>query len=385
MAEPWWRIGNVGDVPSPALLIYPDRASDNLERLIGLAGGTGRLTPHMKTHKLSEIAQMHAALGMTRVKCATIAEAEMLARSGASDVLLAYQPVGPAIARLISLILQFPGIRFSALVDDERVVREIDEAGQAAGRQVPLLVDLDVGMHRTGIAVQDAAGLYSSLSRRRGVAPDGLHAYDGHLRDRDLAARQAQADEVFERVASLRADLLAAGLPVPRVVMGGTPTLSCHRRRTLDGLELSPGTAVFWDAGYAAGLPDLPFQPAALVLTRVVSKPGASRVCLDLGHKAIASEMPHPRVVLIAPEAIPGAPAAGLDMPVLPAEFIGHSEEHLVLETPHASDLSVGDVLYGVPWHVCPTVALHGEAVAVRDGSAAERWKVVARERTLTI
>ena len=105
------------------------------------------------------------------------------------------------------------------------------------------------------------------------------------------------------------------------------------------------------------------------MLTRVVSKPGDHRVCLDLGHKAIASERPHPRVLLIQPAStIDRASNANvLGAPILEATFVGHSEEHLVFETPDAASLDVGDVLYGIPWHVCPTVALHGQAVVVRD------------------
>jgi D-serine deaminase-like pyridoxal phosphate-dependent protein len=371
----WYSIANVDDIPSPALLVYPDRAEENLRRLIRVAGGTARLRPHMKTHKLPAIARMHVALGLTRVKCATIAEAEMLALEGLADVLLAYQPVGPSVARLLRLAQTFPAVTFRAVVDDASAAAAIGRAFASAGRSIDLLVDLDVGMHRTGIAPELAKPLYATLASTPGVTPGGLHAYDGHLRDPDLPARRAQADAAFAPVRALADELVAAGLPVPRIVVGGTPTLPCHATRTDADIELSPGTVVFWDAGYTSGLPDMDFLPAALLLTRVVSKPGASRVCLDLGHKAVASEMPHPRVVVMRPG----------DPQPLPATFIGHSEEHLVLETPEASTLRVGDVLYGVPWHVCPTVALHGRAVVVRDGRAVDSWAVTARERMITV
>ena len=155
---------------------------------------------------------------------------------------------------------------------------------------------------------------------------------------------------------------------MPRIVAGGTPSFPVHARH--EDLECSPGTCVFWDAGYSSGLPDLDFLYAVVLLTRVVSKPGGRRICLDLGHKAVASENPHPRAVF----------------PDLPdANAVGHSEEHLVLETDRATDLAVGDVLYAIPWHVCPTVALHDVAVAVRDGRAAETWAVTARTRTLSM
>ena len=125
---------------------------------------------------------------------------------------------------------------------------------------------------------------------------------------------------------------------------------------------------MLWDFGYADLLPDLPFEIAALVLTRVVSKPGGKRLCLDLGHKAIAAENPQPRVrFLNLPDARP----------------VMHSEEHLVVETEHADRIAVGDCLYGVPRHICPTVALHQEAVIVEHGRAVDRWPITARARRL--
>jgi D-serine deaminase-like pyridoxal phosphate-dependent protein len=127
---------------------------------------------------------------------------------------------------------------------------------------------------------------------------------------------------------------------------------------------------VLWDAGYAAKLPDLEFQNAAVLLTRVVSRPAPNRLCLDLGHKAVASEMPHPRVMF--PE-------------LSDARAVGHNEEHLVLETDRAAKFPVGSVLYGLPWHICPTVALHDRVQVVRDGRITEEWTVTARARRLSI
>jgi D-serine deaminase-like pyridoxal phosphate-dependent protein len=107
-----------------------------------------------------------------------------------------------------------------------------------------------------------------------------------------------------------------------------------------------------------------------VLLARVVSKPGDGRLCLDLGHKAVASEMPHPRLSIMGLHA---------------ASFPIHSEEHLVVETPQAGGYAVGDVVYAVPRHVCPTVALHDEAVVVRDRRAVDRWRVQARTRPISI
>jgi D-threonine aldolase len=365
----WYLVENVADIPSPALLVYPDRVEQNIRRMIEIAGDVERLRPHVKTNKLREVVRMHLDQGITRFKCATIAEAEMAAVSGAPDVMLAYQPVGPNVKRFVRLVETFSGTQFSTVADDEATIRALSGAAVEAGVILNLFLDLDGGMHRTGIAPGERAlELYRLLSTLPGLRAAGLHMYDGHIHDTDLEVRQKASDEAFAHVQTMRDAITVAGLDVPTVVVGGTPTFPFHARRP--GVECSPGTSVFWDVSYSTILPDLDFAPAVVLLTRVVSRPEQNRLCLDLGHKAVASENPHPRVTLF-----------GLE----DAKAVGHSEEHLVLETARAAEYPVGSALYGVPWHVCPTVALHNEAIVVRNGRAEERWQIVARARTLTI
>ena len=376
----WAQVETAHEIPSPALLVYRDRVLANVQRMIDLAGGAQRLRPHIKTHKMPALTRMQLARGISKFKCATIAEAEMAAACGVSDMLLAYQPVGPNVGRVVALAASFPGTAFSVVADSPEPMRELSEAVERANAGRPgskerippleVLIDLDVGQHRTGVPADDpkAVELYHLLAALPCLRPGGLHAYDGQITEPDPARRATACDEAFAPVARLRARLLDAGLPVPRIVAGGTPTFALHARR--EGVECSPGTCVFWDAGYAAKLPDLGFLPAATLLTRVASKPGPGRLCLDLGHKALASEMPHPRV----------------QFPSLPdARAVLHSEEHLVIETVRAAEFRVGDCLYGVPWHICPTVALHTEAIVIEQGRVVDRWNVAARERRLTI
>jgi D-serine deaminase-like pyridoxal phosphate-dependent protein len=362
-------VANAADLPSPALLIYRERVEENLRRMMAIAGDPARLRPHVKTHKLPELVRRQLQLGIERYKCATIAEAEMTALAGAPDVLLALQPVGPQARRFADLVRTFPRTRFSTVVDAAAPARDLGRLAPTGGAPFELLLDLDVGQHRTGIAPGPAAAELALLLRDiPGVAFGGLHAYDGHLHDSDPEVREAAAEAAFAPVAALRETLEAEGVAVPRLVVGGTPTFPFHARRT--GVECSPGTCVLWDAGYARKLPDLDFLPAAVLLTRVVSRPTPTRLCLDLGHKAVASEMPHPRVVFPdLPEAIP----------------VAHNEEHLVLETPAAALWNLGDILLGIPWHICPTVALHAEVWVVETGTARQRWDVAARARRLSI
>jgi D-serine deaminase-like pyridoxal phosphate-dependent protein len=365
----WYEIENVAEIDSPALLVYPDRVEENIRRMIALAGDAARLRTHAKTHKLPEVTQRQIANGIAKFKCATIAEAEMLAHCGAAEVTLAHQPVGPKIERFLQLIRKFPQTKFSTTVDNADVLRSLSAACVQARVTVEVILDVDCGMHRTGIApLAGGAEIYRLLCKLPGLTPGGLHAYDGHIVDRDLAVRTKKCEAALAPVRTFRDELIKSGLPVPRLIAGGTPTFPIHAR--LPDVECSPGTLVFWDASYEVNCPDMKFLQAALVLTRVFSKPGSNRLCLDLGHKAIAAENPHPRVQF-------------LNLPDV--KFISHSEEHLVVETPHAVEIELGQCFYGVPWHICPTVALHAEAVVVRDGRAQERWEVVARRRRLTV
>jgi D-serine deaminase-like pyridoxal phosphate-dependent protein len=365
----WFHVANAAEVATPALLVYPDRIQENIRRMLSIAGGGVRLRPHMKTHKMPELVRRQVGQGITKFKCATIAEAEMTAGAGAEDVLLAYQPVGPNVDRFLELAARFPSVRFGCTADNPASVGDLSDAAARSSARIEILVDLDVGQHRTGIAPgSHAFDLYRLIAALPALAPGGLHAYDGHIHDPDVAARTAACETAFAPVEILRRKLEREGLPVPRVVAGGTPTFPMHARR--GDVECSPGTCLLWDAGYARKLADLDFLPAAVVLTRVVSKPAFDRLCLDLGHKAVASEMPHPRVVFLN---------------IADGTAVAHNEEHLVVETSNADGFKVGDCLYGIPWHICPTVALHSEAVVVENGKATQTWKVVGRERKLTI
>ena len=374
MPRPWYHVENADAIDSPALLVFADRAEENIARMVRYAGGTDRLRPHVKTHKMAEVIRLQMAAGIAKFKCATIAEAEMVAACGATDVMLSYHLVGPKIARFAKLVAAYPQTRFFALADDEPTVRRLSSELAAAGVEAEIMLDLDNGMGRSGIAPgETAAALYRLIDELPGIAPGGLHVYDGQFRERDLEKRTAECDAAFASVDRLRRELIDAGLSVPRVVAGGTPTFPVHARR--DDVECSPGTCIFWDANYASKFPDLDFLHAAVLLTRVISKPGGSasgtgRLCLDLGYKAVSPDNPDPRVVL-------------LDLP--DAKAVVHNEEHLTIETEQADEYAVGDALYGIPFHVCPTVALHQRAHIVRGGKVVEQWAIAARNRMITV
>lgn len=365
-----FRVRDTESLLSPSLVIFTERVDRNLAAMVAIAGSPDRLRPHVKTHKMPALIRRLEALGIRKHKCATIAEAEMVAQAGGTDILLAYPVVGPNLARLARLVGSYPTTTFRATVDHPQSARLLAEAMAGAFRSLPTLVDLDIGMGRTGIDPAAAAELAVRVDQLPGLAFDGLQAYDGHVRDSDPAERRQTAEPGLAQVVMVRNQLLALGLPVNRLVLGGTPTFPIHAAVDLPGVECSPGTVVLYDAGYAAKFPDLPFEPAAALLTRVVSLPRPGRACLDLGHKAVAADPVGVRLTLV-------------DYP--DATVIGQSEEHLVIEGDSLRSLLPGDALWALPTHICPTCALHSWAYVVEDGEVVDRWRVEARDRVIGI
>ena len=367
MNNNWYTIKNIDEIDSPSLAVYPDRVKENIKTLLSSVSNASMLRPHIKTHKSSEVSSMMLAAGVTKFKCATIAEAEMLGSVNAPDVVLAYQPVGPKAKRFTDVVKKFSKTKWACLIDNINSAKEISEVFQATGQVINVFIDLNVGMNRTGIVPEKAFDLYNEAAKLKGINVVGLHAYDGHLRDTDFALRTKRCDEGFQKVKNLQEEILKSSGKKLIIVVGGTPTFSIHSKR--QDIECSPGTFIYWDKGYEDILKEQKYNHAALVISRVISKPAENTICVDLGHKAISAENPLPNRVffLNAPELQP----------------IGHSEEHMVFKTD--KNYNVGDVLYGVPFHICPTVALHDVVNVVNNGVASEKWNTAARKRKITI
>ena len=364
----WYAIRNIEELDSPALVIYPERVMANIRTACSMVKNPGLLRPHVKTHKSPDAARLQMAAGITKFKCATIAEAEMLALAGAQDVLLAYQPVGPKIGRLRTLVRRYPQTSFACLVDDDGAAARVAEAFADNPAPLRVFLDLNVGMNRTGIAPgPDALRLYHSCLSMGGITPAGLHAYDGHIHDRDPVRRSLLCDLAFAPVSAMQQELSRAGRGHPTIIAGGSPTFPMHARRP--NVECSPGTFIYWDKSYLDGLPDQGFLPAALVVTRVISRPGPGILCLDLGHKSVAAEndLQHRVAFLNAPG----------------VEILSQSEEHLVVRAANAGTYALGDVFYGMPFHICPTCALYDRATTIVDHRTSGEWSILARNRSI--
>lgn len=370
--EPKYRIADTSEIITPALFVFRELVTDNIERMIAIAGSPEKLRPHCKTHKMREVTQMQLERGIAKHKCATFAEAEVLAEAGVQDVCLAYNLVGANIPRAVRFRRKYPGVAFAVTADHERPIEQLSAAMQAADLSIDVLLDVDTGQHRTGVPVGERAKeLYAGITNSPGLNAAGFHVYDGHQHQKSRDERRAAVLAEFKKVLDFRDDLVTTGYPVARMVCGGTASFPIYAELDDPTIECSPGTCVFHDVGYGEAFPDLDFTPAALLLTRVISRPTNDRITLDLGYKAVASDPPAGRRAFFP------------DLPE--AEAVLQNEEHLVLQTPRAGEFQPGDELLAIPRHICPTSALHKEAYVVSGGELIGRWEVASRDRWITI
>lgn len=361
----WFEISGIADLDSPALVVFPERVKHNIQLAITMAGEIKKLRPHIKTNKSKEVTRLMMQAGIQKFKCATIAEAEMLAQCNVLDILMAYQPLGPKLKRFVSLVKKYRDTKFSCLIDNSAAA---DEQSAFFGKNnliIPVYIDLNVGMNRTGISPEEKAiELFKLCTSLNGISVVGLHAYDGHLRDIDFNTRKENCDAAFSAVLALNEKL-----KLPNIIVGGSPTFSIHCKR--ENIECSPGTFVYWDKGYSDLCPEQKFLPAAVLITRVISLPTSNRLCLDLGHKSVAAENEMGKRIFF------------LNAPELKA--LSQSEEHLVVEAGEGHHYKIGDVLYGLPYHICPTVALYDSVYTIENGMVTSEWRNIARDRKLSI
>ncbi len=365
-----YRIEGEEELLTPQLVVYKDLIKENLKKMIEIAGGSGRLWPHVKTHKMLELVKLQRESGIERFKCATIAEAQMCGMAGAGEVVLAYPLVGPNIARFLELMSRFPQTDFYAVGDSTEWIKALGEAARKAGETASVLMDVDVGQHRTGVPIEEAKEAYRVWAGIPGIRMRGLHCYDGHRHESDAEERRRKTEETDRRVKELIKSLGAA-YDCSVVIMGGTPSFPCYA--ALNRAYLSPGTCLLQDEGYRRAYPDMDFVPAAIILTRVISRPSAREMTLDMGNKAVASDPVGERAVLAEfPE----------------AETVLHNEEHWVVRVPEGMEEllpGVGSVLHAIPMHVCPTSALYPEAAVAEGGRVRDWWEITARNRRIDI
>ena len=367
----WFELNDPDEIDSPALLIFKNRVEFNIHTMINIAGDPKRLVPHVKTHKMAEIVKMQIVAGISHFKCATIAEAEMLGEAGAESILVAYQLNFSKGKRFVSLIKKYKQIEFSSLVDNAESAKMLNDLFALEKLTANVFVDVDAGMHRTGIvAGEKLFDLFLELQKLPNVKFQGLHIYDGHIRDEDFEIRKQKVEEAFEKINAVKQQItLNSNLQEVKIIAGGTPTFTVH---ALNKEEFcSPGTCLLWDYGYDQLLQEQPFEFAAVLITRVISKPAPGIITTDLGHKSVAAENPISKRIFF--------------LNIENYEVKSQSEEHLVISVKDWANIHVGDLLYGVPYHICPTVALYDEANIIENGALVDTWKIDARKKKITV
>jgi D-serine deaminase-like pyridoxal phosphate-dependent protein len=371
MAEQeWYVINDVDQLDTPALVVYPDRVKYNIDLVKTFVYDVSRLRPHVKTHKSPDVTKLMLQGGIIKFKCATIAEAEMLGMCKAPDVLLAYQPAGPKLDRFIKLIKTYPDTSYSCLFDNITTAKTIAEQALKNNLHISVFLDLNVGMNRTGIVPdKEALELYTTCLSINGIKLVGLHAYDGHIHDGDIIVREKRLNEAMKPVYNLSKAIMVKGYTEPVIIAGGSPTFPLLA--DMERIECSPGTFAYWDRGYQLAFEEQEFKTAALIIARVVSLPDDTKICIDVGHKSVSAENELAKRIYF------------LNAPEL--AFISQSEEHLVADAGKDHLYKVGDVLYGLPYHICPTIALYDIAITIEDQKVTGEWKNIARDRKINI
>jgi D-serine deaminase-like pyridoxal phosphate-dependent protein len=365
-----YRLSGTEDVLTPALLVYPDFVASNIERTLALLGGDAdRWRVHIKTAKLAHTLRMLIERGVRNFKCATTLELLVACQQGASDVLLAYPSIAANARRAREIAAQFPEVRISVLAENDEQIR------QWRGSGVGIFVDINPGMNRTGIEQNRSEKALRLVRAVGGTGLDfrGLHYYDGQYGALEERARTKAAHAGYASLLKLATVIERGGVHVPEVITAGTPTLSsslsyeAFRGRGFVH-RVSPGTIVYCDATSLCQIPmGYGYRPAVLVLTRIVSQPRTGTVTCDAGHKAVSADAGVPTCIVVGrPELTPLSP----------------SEEHLPLTLEgRAAGPQVGEALYLLPRHVCPTVNNFDCALLVRDGRIESVEKVSARGR----
>ncbi len=360
-----------GDLPTPALLVDLDQLQANIEKMAEYCRGHGcALRPHAKTHKCPEVARRQLAAGARGVSVATVPEAEAMVAAGITGVHLTSPIVEPGkIARMVALAKKDPSVMLAA--GHPREADLLAEAAMSEGVRLNILVDLDVGDHRTGIAPGRAAvELAERIDRCKSLRIRGLQAYSGRsshvigFPERKAASRTAMSLAVETR------DLFRAkGLDSAILSGGSTGTYNIDSELP-GGIELQAGSYVYMDNGYRAigsrtGESDYnDFAPSLTVLTTVVSASTPDRVTVDAGIKAFATDS--------------GGKPRAKDREGLNYQF-GGDEFGIITAQPGAALPKLGDRLEFFVTHCDPTVNLYDRIHAVRGDAVEAVWPVIAR------
>jgi D-serine deaminase-like pyridoxal phosphate-dependent protein len=360
-----YQIDDVDRIMTPALIIYPELVDVNIRATLKMLGDDpNRWRPHIKTAKLGAILRRLLDHSILNFKCSTTLELLTACQAGAADVLLAYPVMGANAQRTLEIAEDSPRTRVSVLIETP------EQAAIWHGTSIGVFVDINPGMNRTGIA-QERKGEIIELARQLGRQFRGLHYYDGHMSAFTLSDRERNVHKGYDQLLEIVNALNAAGINCGELITSGTPaapfavTYPAFRNGSLLH-RVSPGTVVFNDTTSLEQLPpEYGYVPAGVVLSTIVSHPTPRHITCDAGHKSVSADAGVPTCSVI------GQPDLN---PLKP------SEEHLPIESLSEENIPrIGDKLYLIPRHICPTVNNFDQALFVVNGRISTVEPVTAR------
>jgi D-serine deaminase-like pyridoxal phosphate-dependent protein len=359
---------SVDAVETPAVLVDLDVVERNIASMAESARRSGvRLRPHAKTHKVVEIARMQLAAGAAGLSVAKASEAEVFAAAGVDDLFVAYPVVGADKGR--RLLALADRVRLAAGVDSEDGARTLAAVFHAAGRRLDVLLKVDVGFHRVGVAPERAVEMARRIADLPGLRLRGLYTFAGH-------AYSAETPEGVARVGRSEGSILSetargirdAGLEIEEVSVGSTPTAP-HAMAIPGVTECRPGVYVYNDASQVSLRACTLEDCAMTVLATVVSVPAPDRAVVDAGSKTLSSDPLRPR-------------GEGFGFVLGRRSRLARlSEEHGVIQVVAGETFRVGERVRILPNHACVVSNLHDRLLGIRRGRVETELVVAARGR----
>ena len=357
----------VSELDTPTLLVDLDLLHANIQHTAEVARTADlKLRPHTKTHKTPEIAKLQLQCGAVGVTVAKIGEAEVMADAGIEDIFIAHQIVGSQkIERLVALARR---AKLAVGVDSAEAAAPLSMSFAQQGLRLPVLLEVDVGLHRCGIPPEEALDLARHINTLPGLNLVGLFTYPGQVyaarNENEVAGIAAHEARTMGQIARQIAPIANI---TDRISGGSTPT-AAHYHTECGLTEIRPGTYVFNDRTQIDRWAARPAACALTILATVVSTPEPGRAVLDAGSKALSSDP--------APE----SPGCGMLKEDNNALLVKLNEEHGFLDLSQADlKLHIGDKVEIIPNHACVVCNLHDEMIAVRSDEVIETWPIAAR------
>ena len=360
------------ELPTPALVVDVEALEHNLDKMASFyAGKRPGLRPHAKTHKCPILAKMQLERGAVGICAAKVSEAEIMAAAGIKSVLITSPVVTKEkIDRVIELAKASSEIRI--VVDQEKNVRDFDEAAAAAGIVLHVLIDLNVGTDRTGVAMgKPALALARLIEGKKTLALNGLQAYAGHIQHQTgWEYRRQYSEATMSEVVETKQLLENEGLEVPILSGGGTGTYNIDSE--IEGMsDVQVGSYLFMDVNYrnVGGRESVvfdDFRPSLLVLATAISQPAKGRITIDAGYKAFATDSDLPEL-----------------RDIRGVSYRWGGDEHGILQFKNSnSRVELGDKVLLIASHCDPTVNLYDHFYPFRGERVTEIWPIAARGRS---